>query len=230
MQPYIFPYIGYFQLVNAVDKFVFYDDVHFIKKGWINRNNILVNSEPSTFTIPLSKVSQNKLINETKINIDDKWLKQFYATLFFNYKNAPFYGKTFELINSIMELRKNSLYISDLSKISVIEIANYLGLETKFEVSSQLYSETKGMEKAERLKSICKINKAEEYINPSGGVDLYEKSDFLNAGIRLQFIRPENISYKQFSEKFVPWLSIIDVLMFNDVNDIRKMLQQYNLN
>ena len=230
MQPYLFPYIGYFQLVSAVDKFVFYDDVNFIKKGWINRNNVLVNAAPSSFTIPLKKVSQNKLINETEVNIDDKWVKQFNDTIRFNYKRAPFFDKTNEIINSTLELRKTNPFISDLAQKSVMLVAEYLGLETKFEISSQLYSQTKGMEKAERLKSICKINNSKEYINPSGGIELYTKEDFLSSDINLQFLYSENVPYKQLGETFVPWLSIIDIMMFNEVGEIKELLKRYKLN
>jgi hypothetical protein len=229
MQPYIFPYIGYFQLIAAVDRFVFYDDVNFIKKGWINRNNLLVNASSSTFTIPLKKVSQNKLINEIQVDIDDKWLKQFYSTVYFNYKKAPFYDKVIELIEKIINERNKTAFVSDLAMQSVINVSEYIGLSTKFEVSSELYSETKGMEKAERLKKICKLNHSDTYINPPGGIELYDKSDFLNSGINLQFIKSQNVTYKQLDGIFVPWLSIIDVLMFNDVDAVKMMLKEYEL-
>jgi len=229
MQPYIFPYIGYFQLINAVDKFVFYDDVHFIKKGWINKNNILVNSEASSFTIPLKKVSQNKLINETEVNMDEKWLKQFYDTIYFNYKKAPNYEKVNGLIRQTMEQLKTNNLISNLAQTSVMLVSDYLGIKTEFEFSSQKYPQTRGMEKAARLKCICTLNNSDEYINPSGGMELYSKSDFLSDGIHLKFIQSCDVRYKQFNEKFVSSLSIIDVLMFNDISDIRKMLEHYKL-
>jgi hypothetical protein len=109
-------------------------------------------------------------------------------------------------------------------------VSDYLGIETQFEKSSQVYPQTKGMEKAERLKTICKINNAEEYINPSGGASLYSKDDFFASGINLQFLQSESIPYKQLNGAFVPWLSIIDILMFNDVSEVKNMLQHYKLN
>src|SRR5690606_3799363 len=95
MQPYLFPYLGYFQLINAVETFVFYDDVNFIKRGWINRNQILVDNKAALFTVPLKKASQNKLINEIDMAIDEKWLSQFFKTIEQNYKNAPYFDDTF---------------------------------------------------------------------------------------------------------------------------------------
>lgn len=224
MQPYLFPYIGYFQLIYAVDKFVFYDDVNFIKKGWINKNNILVNGAASSFTVPLVKVSQNKLINETAFATDEKWFKNFEQTLFFNYKNAPFYRETMEVVLAVLELRKSVSVISELAAASVKSVCRYLELETIFENSSEKYSATKGMEKAMRLIEITKLNHSDSYINPLGGVELYSKEEFLRSGIYLSFIKPGEVRYKQFKEPFVPWLSIIDVMMFNSAETIKNSL------
>lgn len=227
MQPYIFPYIGYFQLINAVDVFVFYDDVNFIKSGWINRNQLLVNNEANLFSIPLQKVSQNKLINETHLAYDSKWLTQFYTTLTLNYKKAPFFEPTFELIKSIFETSHST--IADLCIDSIIKTSNHLGLNTVFETSSEKYHETKGMEKAERLINICQSNQINTYINPAGGRELYQKDTFSKQGIDLLFIKNELTPYPQFNNDFVPGLSIIDVMMFNNKEDIKKMLNQYHL-
>lgn len=227
MQPYIFPYIGYFQLINAVDVFVFYDDVNFIKKGWINRNQLLVNNEANLFSIPLQKVSQNKLIKETQLAYDAKWLTQFYTTLTLNYKKAPFFEPTFELIKSIFETPHTT--IAELCIDSIIKTSNHLGLNTVFEVSSEKYCKTKGMEKAERLITICKQRNALTYINPSGGKTLYNKDYFNNQGVELLFIENKITPYQQFSANFVGGLSIIDVMMFNETLDVKELLNQYQL-
>lgn len=227
MQPYIFPYVGYFQLVNAVDKFVFYDDVNFIKRGWINRNQLLVNNEANLFSIPLQKVSQNKLINETHLAYDSKWLNQFYATLIFNYKKAPFFEPTFKLVKSIFETPHNT--IAELCIDSIIKTSNHLGLNTVFEISSEKYHLTKGMEKAERLINICQTNKANTYINPAGGKDLYQKDTFKKQGVDLFFIKNYIAPYQQFEPNFVGGLSIIDVMMFNNKKQMQTMLTAYEL-
>ncbi len=228
MQPYIFPYIGYFQMIKAVDKFVFYDDVNFIKKGWINRNRILVNGDDFLFTVPLTKISQNNLINESKVNKEtyQDWKAKFFQTLNTNYKKAPFYQETFPLIQKI--LHSNYQTISELAIKSVTEIADYLDIQTDFIVSSEKYS-NKGMERQERLIDICKQEKSTHYINALGGQELYQKEDFLIDGIKLNFIKILQIEYKQFNNEFVPWLSIIDVLMFNSKQEVKEMLNKYEL-
>ena len=140
MQPYIFPYIGYFQLIAAVDKFIFYDDVNFKKKSQINRNQILINGQANLFSVPLKKASQNKLINEIELRIDSIWVENFIITLEFNYKKAPYFKDIFPLIENI--LKKKTETISDLAIISIKEISNHLGLKTKFELSSEKYSDS----------------------------------------------------------------------------------------
>lgn len=228
MQPYIFPYIGYFQMIKAVDKFVFYDDVNFIKKGWINRNRILVNGDDFLFTVPLTKISQNNLINESKISKEtyQDWSTKFIQTLNTNYKKAPFYQETFPLIQKI--LNSNCQTISELAIKSITEIADYLDVQTNFIIASEKYG-NKGMEKQSRLIDICKQEESTHYINALGGQELYQKEDFKKEGIRLDFIQPLPIEYSQFHHKFVPWLSIIDVLMFNSIDEVNLMLDKHEL-
>ena len=227
MQPYIFPYIGYFQLISAVDTFVFYDDVNYIKRGWINRNQILVNNQAHLFSIPLKSASQNKLINEVELGLDEKWLNNFYATLEQNYKKAPYYITTLDLIKKIFNLNHNT--ISDLAITSITSISNHIGISTVFELSSQKYSETKGIEKADRLIEITKLNKSNIYINPAGGKELYHKDYFNKKDVDLFFIDSNIVPYKQFNNTFEPFLSIIDVLMFNSKNEIKKILTEFTL-
>src|SRR5690606_15473017 len=228
MQPYIFPYIGYFQMVNAVDKFVFYDDVNYIKQGWINRNKILVSNKDYLFTVPLEKASSFALINETLINNlqYDKWKKKFLLTLEQSYKKAPFYCDVIQEITQVIE--KEYRTIDGIAIASIKSISQYLGLDTEFVLSSETY-QNKGLERQERLIDICKIEKANHYINALGGQDLYKKQDFEKEGIRLDFIKTQPIEYKQFNNEFVPWLSIIDVLMFNSKEEIAEMLNKYEL-
>lgn len=227
MQPYLFPYLGYFQLINAVDIFVFYDDVNFIKRGWIHRNQILANGKATMFTMPLKKASQNRLINETEVATDIKWLPQFFKTIEQNYKNAPYFEETFHLLKKTFD--KEHSKIADVAKESVVEISIYLGLKTQFEVSSKHYSGSKGLSKDERLIAICKEKGSDHYINPAGGKELYNKDTFKKEGVTLSFIENELLSYTQFGNHFVNGLSIIDVLMFNSVKEARALLSNYKL-
>ncbi len=229
MQPYIFPYIGYFQLLNAVHKFVFYDDVNFIKQGWINRNKILVSGKEFLFTFPIQNISPNRKINETEISLRqfDKWQKKFLKTLNSSYAKAPHYDEVMSLIQNIFNEEQNN--ISSLAISSIRKVCDYLHMETKYELSSEKYSESKGMEKADRLIDICKKNNSTEYLNPIGGREIYSKEEFAEKGIELKFLSTNKIEYKQFGNEFIPNLSIIDVMMFNSVKEIHKMLSRYEL-
>jgi hypothetical protein len=229
MQPYIFPYIGYFQLINAVDKFVFYDDVNYIKGGWINRNNILLNGKKNLFTIPLKNASSFQTINETEIHTQlyQIWVKKFLRSIEQSYKKAHNFDEIYHLIKKVFEI--NYKYISDLCIYSVELISNYLALNVGFEKSSEKYSNSKGFDKADRLINICQLNEVNTYINPSGGKELYQKETFKEHNIDLLFIENIITFYPQFNNDFVPTLSIIDVLMFNSKEAVIEMLNQYKL-
>ena len=228
MQPYFMPYIGYFQLIKLVDKFIFYDDVTFIKQGWINRNQILINNQAKMFSIPLTNTSSHVLIKDTLISsaVYEKWKKNFLNSIFFSYKKAKKFPVIYALIEKILE--GNPKNISELAIKSVVEVAQYLNLNTKFEICSQFYSNV-DLSGQNRVLDICKNEKAQTYINPVGGMELYSKDIFLEYDIELLFIQAEKSVYKQFSDEFVPFLSMIDILMFNDINDIHQQLDHFIL-
>jgi hypothetical protein len=220
MQPYFFPYIGYWQLLNAVDTFVIYDNIKYTKKGWINRNNYLLNGKLKTFSIPLKKDSDY-------LNIDDRYLFEgFDKNKLLNqikgaYGKAPYFNSVFSLIKSIINYKERNLF--SYIKNSIEAVYDYLNLNTNIINSSsiQINHDRKGQDK---VISICEILNATTYINPIGGVDLYDKKTFRNYGINLEFIKPKIIKYKQFDFEFVDSLSIIDVLMFNNKFEINRML------
>ncbi|MDU8885484.1 WbqC family protein [Yeosuana sp. MJ-SS3] len=228
MQPYIFPYIGYFQLIHAVDTFVFYDDVQFIKKGFINRNSILVNGTSFQFTIPCKSISQNKLIKDTELAFTEKAKVTFLKTIQHAYQKAPFFDKVFPLIESFI-VNDTSQSISELAIDSVKCITNYLNIQKQWRISSQNHDDSKLLKKEIRLIQIAKHEKALTYINSIGGFDLYDKEDFEEHDIHINFIKPKQIIYKQFNNIFVPGLSIIDVIMFNSIEDIESLINQFEL-
>jgi WbqC-like protein family len=226
MQPYFLPYIGYLQLMNAVDKFVLYDDVNYINKGWINRNRLLVNGQEYLFTIPLKDASQNKLINEIYLSDDPKWRGKLLKTFEQAYKKAPFYLTAFAITEKIINLDAEK--VSDWIAGSFEILIEHLGIQTQIIPSSTIYENTH-LKGPERILNICQQEKADHYINPIGGTDLYDKSDFEQVGIQLNFLKSKPLIYSQFKNEFVPWLSIVDIMMFNDVPDIQNFLNEYEL-
>jgi hypothetical protein len=224
MQPYFMPYIGYFQMIKAVDRFVFYDDVNFIKNGWINRNRILINGQPSYFTLQLKDASSFKLINDISFTDNrNKLLK----SISISYSRAPYFKIVFELIERCLLIDTDK--VACIAINSVIQVSKYLKLKTVFEVSSMKYADSRGLDRTHRLIEICKRNNATTYINAIGGADLYEKGFFKEHKIDLSFMKSREMGYQQFNNDFVPWLSIVDVLMFNSIEEVQTMLDSYEL-
>ena len=229
MQPYLFPYLGYYQLVSAVDTFVFFDDVNFINKGWINRNNLLQQGHPSRFTMPLVKATQNKRINEIELSNFNGWRYDLLKTVENSYKKAPYFVFVFNWLKDF--LSKDYSYISELASGSVKAVADMLELPTRFINSSTInYKNNETQNGVQKILAICKILNADKYINPKNGVELYDRKEFLSLNKELHFINMHEITYPQFKQNaFVPNLSIIDVMMFNSKNEILKMLAKYEL-
>ena len=227
MQPYFFPYLGYFQLLEASDIFVFYDDVNFINRGWINRNRILINEKATYITVPLSGASQNKKINEIGIEQNAKWRKKLMRSIEMAYRKAPYFDQVYPLLCEVLEF--DTGHISSLAIHSVQKICNYLQLNRKFEISSLSYPQTVEMGRAERIIEISKLARAYSYVNAPGGQELYEESDFLKNGIQLRFLHTDEINYQQFSNVFIPNLSVIDAIMFNPRSSVLSFLNSYKL-
>ena len=221
MQPYFFPYIGYFQLIAAVDKFVVYDDVNYIKRGWINRNNILINGVATLIQVPLSGASQNKLINEVEILNEAKWKIKLLRTIELNYKKAPLFRAVYDLIQT--EINNGHTHIAGLNAESTKAVCKYLGINTQI-ISSSSHYQNKHLSGQDRILDICKIENAGRYINPIGGMELYDRALFKENNIELNFLQSSAISYSQFNNLFAPYLSIIDVLMFCEPAYIRTKL------
>ena len=223
MQPYLFPYIGYWQLINAVDTFVIYDDVNFIKQGYINRNKILQNQKAHLFTLELIGASSNKKINDIKIGGNSNKLLR---TIKQNYSKAPFYKDVFQVLEEILNNEEKEL--SKFLGFSLVKIAKYLNIDTKFLYSSDIKND-KTFKAQDRLIEMSKILNATGYINSIGGIELYDKEAFFQNDINLSFLKSREISYKQFNNEFVPNLSIVDILMFNSKDNIKNMLNQFQL-
>lgn len=229
MQPYLFPYIGYWQLINAVDKFVILDDVNYIMRGYINRNTILLNGKLHKFTIPMKKASQNKLIMDTELAFIEEDKKRFLATITTAYKRAPYYGQVYPMLEKIV--CNDEADLTAYIQYSLETIAEYLQLDTVFLRSSQIDKDS-SLRAQDRIVAICKQLDADIYINPCGGRSLYNHEAFARESMQLRFLdtRTEQIKYQQNQDNFEKNLSIIDVLMFNDVDTIKRFLEEYDLN
>ncbi len=227
MQPYLFPYIGYFHLIDASSVFVFCDDVHYIKRGWINRNRILLGDDEYRFSVPISKPSQSKLINETLLAKDEKWTTTFYTQLSHAYKKSPYFGDILEMVSSVMKGPHET--IAELAIASIACVYDYLDLPFDYLVSSSAFAESRGMDKADRLIRITKELGRNAYINAPGGKELYTKEYFNRQGIELSFVKSKPIEYKQFTKTFIPNLSIIDILMFNPKERVCEFLAAHSL-
>jgi hypothetical protein len=225
MQPYIFPYIGYFQLINAVDKFVVLDDVNFIMRGWITRNRILVKGKEHLFSLPLKKATQNKLILECEL-AEAKWGEKFLKTIEYSYNKAPFFKDSFDVIDSIVALKEANL--SKWLTFQLNTICKYLEISTEIINSSVGYS-TGHLRAEEKIIDICLKEKANNYYNPIGGKEFYNVENFKKNNLGLHFLNSLSVSYPQFNNEFVPFLSIIDVMMFNDKNIIHDLLNKYEI-
>jgi hypothetical protein len=223
MQPYFLPYIGYFQLIKAVDKYVVYDDVNYIKGGWVNRNYILVNGDKKMFTITLKGASPNKLFNEIEVGDD---FKKLIKTLQMNYSKAPHFESTMQLMDRIISYpnKQLALFITN----SFREILSYLKINTKIYISSDLHKNC-ALKGKDKVIHICKLLGADSYYNAIGGQELYDIEEFDNNGISLSFLKTDDINYSQFNNTFVPYLSMIDVLMFNSVENIIVLLDRFSL-
>ena len=228
MQPYFLPYIGYWQLLSTVDKFVIYDNIQFTKKGWIHRNRILINGIDKMFTLPLKKDSDFLNINERYLSDDSK--KQIIKTLRVienSYSKAPFFQTVYPVIENIFLYDNKNLFEYIINSINIVK--KYLNIETDIIISSSIDIDHKTLKGKNKVLAICDRLSTKTYINAIGGKDLYNVNEFKKNGIELKFLQTNNISYKQFKNEFVPNLSIIDIMMFNPVSDIKEMLNLYKL-
>lgn len=226
MQPYFFPYLGYFQLLQAVDRWVVFDDIQYVNRGWINRNRVLhpnPEKEWQYVTVPLHKLGRFDRICDVAIKQELKWQDELLGKLTAYRKRAPFYDQTMEFVSSCLLIKESNL--SKFVVHTLKETASYLGIDTPITVQSELVLDLHDIEHAGQWAlRIAEELGASEYVNPLGGVAVFRDHEFSQAGIDLNFLRPCLADYSQRREKFLPGLSIIDVLMWNDRAEVRDML------
>jgi hypothetical protein len=212
MQPYFFPYVGYFQLIKSVDHFIFLDNVNFIKKGWINRNQFLVSGAPHLFTIALKNVSQNALISDTMIYNKESSRADLINLIDRNYGAAEFKHIGIELVEqSFSSLSGNT--ICELAARTVCTASKMLGLNTSFSFASDY--DCDGATGARRILALCEHLSATHYVNLPGGKDLYCERDFQQRKIELQFLDVTLREYPVATFDWIPRLSVLDLIMNN---------------
>ena len=246
MQPYFFPYIGYFQLIKSVDKILLYENVNFMLKNWMTRNRMLkINETPFFITIPVHSKSSFKKISEIELVNDERWKKALKKCLIYNYSRSSYFSDVFPKLEGIIDTEATDLHTYNSETIRLI--ARLLGINTQIENNNQKYLEMENelsrkyensdtdesleisQRKTERVILITKQEKANIFINAIGGTALYKKSEFADYGIDLYFIKTQDFTYKQFSKEFYPNLSILDVLLNCGIENTKKLLTNYDL-
>lgn len=222
-QPYLFPYIAYWQLINMSEVYVISDSMQYIKKGYINRNNILLNGKEHRFSLEVTGVHEDTLINEVLVGNN---ARKIVSTITHAYKKAAHFDEVFPMLESILLNKEKNLakYLGN----SIKEIARYLDMNTQFVYLSDLQEET-SLKAQARTVDICKRAKASRYVNAIGGQHLYDKEAFLKEGMELSFLQTNDCKYKQYYNEFIPNLSIVDILMFNSKEAVKEMLSGYSL-
>jgi len=227
MQPYLFPYIGYFQLINAVDKFVIYDDVQWIKGGWINRNRYLVADRPTYFTLPTQRGMFPSNINQRVFVPGIEYHKQrMLRQLRHSYVNAPHFEAVFLLVAKCFSCTDNNVSVFVTNALR--ECCAFLKISTPILISSEI-DICDEYEAQDRVLAINRLLNSQQFINPIGGVSLYDKAQFAAGGVHLRFMRTREFSYRQFNRVFSGSLSIIDVMMFNNEMETTNLLSEFDL-
>lgn len=225
MQPYFMPYIGYWQRINAVDEHVIYDDVNYIKGGWMNRNRILYNGTLRNFNVPLRGASPNKLVNQVTVDTNPILQGKMMRTIEYAYKKAPYFNEAMAVLEPIITSKEDNLAIYLENELR--SICKYMGINTKLIMSSAIEKDN-SLKGRDKVVEICKKQGADIYINASTGEHLYNKEDFKEKGLKLIFIKDAStVRYEQMTAEFIPSLSIIDILMNCAKEKIQELLMDY---
>lgn len=226
MQPYFLPYMGYWQLIAQVDEFVVYDNIKYTKKGWINRNRFLQNGGDVVFSLPLKAASDDLDVDKRELS-DTFEREKLVRQLREAYRKAPHFNENFPLIESIINFSENNLscYIGN----SIQAICRYLDISTPIIISSAIPVEHRSLKGKDKVIAICKSLMATDYINPIGGLELYNKDEFTQEDVNLTFLKSRALNYDAFGKEAVPHMSILDVLMFNSREKTKEYLNEFDL-
>ena len=223
-QPYFIPYIGYWQLIDSVDLFAIADNYNYIKRGWVNRNRILDKDTVRYYTLDVERASQNRYITDHFLKPLDKEKKLSHLDVY--YHKAPYFNEGMELMDRIFSFEGNNL--ADFLYNSICLVSEYLGIRTKI-VRTSDYEQDPFLRFADRVYDYCRQMGADEYHNPIGGMALYSFEEFAAHGLKLSFVEAIPREYPQSSSEFIFGLSIIDIIMNNNLEQIRQLLDSRRL-
>ena len=224
MQPYFFPYVGYFQLMQAADIFVFHDDVQYIKGGWINRNRILKNNRVEWLTMPVKSASNYLPINQRYFANESATVDRMKRRLAAAYSKSPAFESVASTIFDSLDFPDAN--IANFNCTSLVALAKRLHITCKFVRSSEI--DEPGLLRGQaKVLALCQRFGANTYINPIGGVELYDAHDFAAAGITLSFLR--TTAPPTLTESGPEHLSVIDGLMQRDFHGYGSLLSEYSL-
>lgn len=225
MQPYFFPYLGYYQLINSVDEFVIFDKAQYVRRSWMNRNRILNEHKESVFiNVPISKASRETKIKDILINNNINWQEKLFDQLLY-YKKAPYFNSVLDLLNDCLSNNSHT-NLSEFNTKILKKTCELLSINTDISILSEKLPTIESADMADEWGiKVSKALNATTYINAIGGKGFYNQQKYQDSGLGILFIKPSLSSYKQIDKHFVPGLSIIDVMMFNDLNTIKDMVE-----
>jgi WbqC-like protein len=226
MQPYFFPYIGYFQLISASSVFVLHDDVQYITGGWVNRNRILLNGQDRMITFPVQKAGYALPVNARSYVSSGREVRHIINQVKQAYAKAPCYRQVLPMVEELLMFEDRN--VAHLNENLIRRICEFIGIGTSIITSSALAKDD-SLRGQDRVLDICKRVGATEYANPIGGTKLYRQEAFQRCGMTLRFLAAQEERYQQLGDRWIPFLSIIDVLMFNSVAEVQNLLTKYRL-
>ena len=232
MQPYFFPYIGYFSLIKHTDEFILFDTAQYIRHGWIDRNRILKQTNDWQYiNVPLTKHSLETKIKDVKINNQENWKEKIFKQLLHYKKKSPFYNETINVLSQGLQIETDS--IVELNANTLRCVCEYLGINFNYKIYTEMDSKIQKVNAPDEWAlNICKaIGNVEEYWNPPGGMEFFDRSKYEDAGVKLYFQKVNIKPYPQRRgpENIITGLSMLDVMMFNSIEDINKMLDNFIL-
>lgn len=226
MQPYFLPYIGYFQLMSAVNEFVILDDVNYIKRGWINRNRILVDGKEMYITKPIRGASQNKRINELQF-VDDPGIgENMLRTISYAFRKSLFYLESEELFRNV--ILNTELRVPEYLEYSLIKLCEKLDIKVKISRASS-YRNMLHASGQDGIIELCKILGCDSYYNAIGGQKLYDKKAFSSEGIELNFVKTDFEKMRMISSFQHLDYSILEIMAEHERSRVKDLLACFSI-